>query len=92
MFICATEKQNAIKANIAGKNAQELLTKNTPYYMSKKQFLIEVKTLLLKTLSDYQKEIGRVEAAIDKTDSEHLKRDYGKYLKRLKRQVRGLCK
>lgn len=44
--------------------------------------------MLLKTLSDYQTEIERVEAAIDKTDSEYLKRDYGRYLKRLKRDMR----
>ena len=41
--------------------------------------------MLFKTLADYQKEIERVQAAIDSTDSEFLKRDYGKYLKRLKK-------
>ena len=44
--------------------------------------------MLLKTFADYQKEIERVQAAIDSTDSEFLKRDYGKYLKRLKRRMR----
>ena len=48
--------------------------------------------MLLKTLSDYQKEIARVQAAINSTDSEFLRRDYGKYLKRLKREARGICK
>ena len=33
------------------------------------------------------KEIMRVEAAIDKTDSRYLKRDYGKYLKKLYRDL-----
>ena len=44
--------------------------------------------MLLKTLSDYQKEIARVQSAIDSTESEYLRRDYGKYLKRLKREMR----
>lgn len=44
--------------------------------------------MLLKTLSDYKTEIERVEKAIERTDSEHLKRDYGKYLKRLKKELR----
>ena len=44
--------------------------------------------MALKTLADYQQEIARVQAAIDKTESEHLRRDYGKYLKRLHREQR----
>lgn len=44
--------------------------------------------MLLKTIADYQKEIERVQKAIDSTDSEYLRRDYGKYLKRLKRQIK----
>lgn len=44
--------------------------------------------MLLKTFADYEKEIKRVQAALDKTDSEFLRRDYGKYLKRLQRQAR----
>ena len=44
--------------------------------------------MLLKTIADYQKEIARVEGAINKTESEHLKRDYGKYLRRLKKDMR----
>ena len=48
--------------------------------------------MLLKTAADYQREIDRVQAAIDKTDSEHLRRDYGKYLKRLKGGMRGMSR
>lgn len=44
--------------------------------------------MLLKTLSEYKQEIDRVEAAIEKTDSKHLRRDYSKYLQRLKRQMK----
>lgn len=44
--------------------------------------------MLLKTLSDYQKEIARVQSAIDSTESEYLRRDYGKYLKRLCGEVK----
>ena len=46
----------------------------------------------LKTLADYEKEINRVQAAIDSTDSEFLRRDYGKYKKRLQRQARRFKK
>ena len=35
-----------------------------------------------------KQEIDRVEKALSKTKSEHLKRDYTKYLKRLKRQYK----
>ena len=45
--------------------------------------------MLLKTLTDYQKEIERVQQAINNTDSEYLKRDYGKYLNRLKKRMKG---
>ena len=44
--------------------------------------------MLFKTLSDYEKEIARVQAAIDSTDSDFLRSDYGKYKKRLKREMR----
>lgn len=44
--------------------------------------------MLLKTLSDYKKEIERVKTAIDSTESEYLRRDYCKYLKRLYREVK----
>lgn len=37
---------------------------------------------------ELRKEIIRVEAALRKTTSRHLKRDYGKYLKRLHRDLR----
>ena len=45
--------------------------------------------MALNTLADYQQEIARVQAALDKTESEHLRRDYSKYLKRLHRQMRS---
>ena len=38
------------------------------------------------TLKEYQIEIARVKAAIEKTNSEYLKQDYLKYLKRLQRE------
>ena len=38
----------------------------------------------------YESAIARVQAAIDKTDSPCLRRDYGKYLKRLQKEMRGL--
>lgn len=46
--------------------------------------------MTLKTLSDYEAEIARVTAAIAKTNSEYLRRDYGKYKMRLLREVRRL--
>lgn len=45
--------------------------------------------MTLKTLSDYEAEIARVTAAA-KTNSEYLRRDYGKYKMRLLREVRRL--
>ena len=36
---------------------------------------------------DIAKEIMRVEEALEKTDSRYLKKDYGKYLKRLYREL-----
>ena len=48
--------------------------------------------MLLKTLSDYQSEIARVQAAIDSTDSEFLRRDYGKYKKRLQKEAKRFMK
>lgn len=45
----------------------------------------------MRNRADLLKEIERVQAAIEKTDSEHLRRDYGKYLKRLQGELRR-CK
>lgn len=42
---------------------------------------------MLVTVADYANEIARVQAALDKTLSPKQKRDYGKYLKRLKREL-----
>lgn len=42
------------------------------------------------TVAEYKQEIARVQAAIDKTDSPCLRRDYGKYIKRLQKEMRGL--
>lgn len=39
-----------------------------------------------RTRADLRQEIERVESALQKTKSEHLQRDYMKYLKRLKRE------
>lgn len=44
--------------------------------------------VILKTVSDYQKEIERVKAASRATHSEYLKRDYAKYVKRLQKEMR----
>jgi hypothetical protein len=43
-----------------------------------------------KTVAEYKKEIARVRAALDSTSSSCLRRDYGKYLKRLQKEMRGL--
>lgn len=37
-----------------------------------------------KTITDIEKEIARVQAAIDSTNNDFLRRDYVKYIKRLK--------
>ena len=42
---------------------------------------------MLITVVDYNHEIARVQAALNKTDSPKQKRDYGKYLNRLKREL-----
>ena len=42
-----------------------------------------------QTVEEYKKEIARVRAAMDKTDSAYLRRDYGKYIKRLEKEMRG---
>jgi hypothetical protein len=47
----------------------------------------EENKMILKTLADYEREIARVKAAIESTDSSFLIADYGKYLKRLKREA-----
>lgn len=39
-----------------------------------------------RTRAELRQEIERVERALQKTKSEHLQRDYMKYLKRLKRE------
>ena len=39
-------------------------------------------------MTNVSEEIKRVELAIEKTDSQFLKRDYGKYLKKLRRKLR----
>ena len=42
------------------------------------------------TLAEYQKEIVRVQEAIDSIDSKYLRRDYSTYLKRLKKEVKKI--
>ncbi len=42
-----------------------------------------------KKYQELRKEINRVKTALEKTNSEKLQRDYGKYLKRLKRRIKG---
>lgn len=44
--------------------------------------------MLYKTIADYEKEIARTQAAIDSTNSDFLRRDYGKYKRRLQREAR----
>lgn len=39
-------------------------------------------------MNDVKQEIARVEKAISETKSPHLKRDYEKYLRRLRRQLK----
>lgn len=41
-----------------------------------------------RSQSELKREIERVETALQKTKSEHLKTDYMKYLKRLKREYK----
>ena len=43
-------------------------------------------------VAEYKKEIARVQAAIDSTCSEFIRRDYGKYMKKLKKEMRRLSK
>ena len=45
-----------------------------------------------ETLAEYQCEIARVQGALNKTNSEYLKKDYGKYLRRLQREARRFTK
>lgn len=42
---------------------------------------------MLITVTDYNNEINRVQTAMDKTSSPKQRRDYGKYLNRLKREL-----
>ncbi len=42
---------------------------------------------MLITVADYNNEISRVQAALDKTTSPKQRRDYGKYLARLKKEL-----
>ena len=44
------------------------------------------------TVAEYKKEIARVQAAIDSTCSDFLRRDYGKYMKKLKKEMRRASK
>lgn len=44
------------------------------------------------TAEEYKKEIARVQAAMQSTSSPCLLRDYGKYMKRLQKEMRGLRK
>ena len=41
----------------------------------------------LITVEDYRREIERVEDALEKTESHFQRRDYGKYLKRLRGEL-----
>jgi hypothetical protein len=41
------------------------------------------------TISEIKKEIARVQVALANTQSEYLKRDYTKYLKKLQRELKG---
>ena len=43
-----------------------------------------------KTYIEYQTEIARVREVTDRTNSERLRRDYGKYLKRLEKEARNI--
>lgn len=45
-----------------------------------------------ENVAEYKKEIARVQSAIDSTCSEFLRRDYGKYMKKLKKEMRRLRK
>lgn len=47
------------------------------------------RTEMLITVTDYNNEINRVQTAMDKTSSPKQRRDYGKYLNRLKRELSG---
>lgn len=42
---------------------------------------------MLITVTDYNNEISRVQTAMDKTSSPKQRRDYEKYLNRLKREL-----
>lgn len=44
---------------------------------------------MLITVIDYNNEISRVQAALDKTTSPKQRHDYGKYLNRLKMELSG---
>lgn len=46
----------------------------------------------MMTRAEMVLEIERVKTALEKTDSRTLKRDYGKYLRRLEREVRDYDK
>ena len=45
-----------------------------------------------ETVAEYKKEIARVQTAIDSACSEFIRRDYGKYMKKLKKEMRRLSK
>ena len=42
------------------------------------------------TIKEIQTEIKRIEKAMDKTDSSYLKKDYAKYLRKLKKQLKNM--
>lgn len=42
---------------------------------------------MLITVTDYNNEINRVQTVMDKTSSPKQRRDYGKYLNRLKKEI-----
>lgn len=44
---------------------------------------------MLITVTDYNNEINRVQTVLDKTSSPKQRRDYEKYLNRLKRELSG---
>ena len=45
-----------------------------------------------RSRNELEAEIYRVEKALDKTDSVHLKKEYSTYLKRLKKQLKEVQK
>lgn len=52
-------------------------------------FMEQLRIIRRMTITEIKKEIERVQFALSRTQSEYLKRDYTKYLKRLQRELRG---